>query len=179
LRLGVILLLRLIPRPSSPTNTSNSDQVISTTANTFSLERTPLPPDGIVSFFPQKIGIYERQELNSLTLDAYNETRGGAKYTTPNGEEITLSAWQPSQSIDDVWQSNFLSLVAGDLRGQVDSHRDSRFPFRYGQIVSKDFFYYEFKWINNGWVIAASTGTATTKEINVEALIGFVNAYPY
>lgn len=178
--LGVILLFVFIPNLLFPTNASNSDQAISTTANKFSLERTPLPSDGAaVSFIPEKIGTYERQELNSLTPDARNEIIGGATDTTSDGQEITLSVWQPSSDIDNVWQTNFLSLVAGDLGGQVDLHRDSRFPFRYGQIISKGFFYYEFKWINNGWVIAVSTGTASTKEINIEAFIEFVNAYPY
>jgi hypothetical protein len=176
----VILAFILIGALLFSANTSKPDSSIAITASKFNVDRMLLSSDAnAVNFFLKKIGTAERQELYPVTMNNLKEPTGGAKYVTADGQEIMLSVWQPSQNMDGIWQFHFTSLVAGDLGGEVDLHRESLFPFRYGQIVGKGFFYYEFKWINTGWVITASTGKASSDEIRVEPLIDFVNAYPY
>jgi hypothetical protein len=154
---------------------------VSDIARQFSRERKRLPDNPSSSvLFPEQIGIFKLQEIVPLTLDRRKHLYGGATYKDPSGEAISLSVWQPTGwGFSMIWNPNFLTLSCGDLGGQVEARREGDFPYRYGRCIGWGFSYHEFKWSNNGWVISASIGGATSMRPNVQRLVSFVNTYPH
>jgi hypothetical protein len=154
---------------------------VSDIARQFSRERKLLSDNPSASvLFPPQIGAFKLQETVPLTLDTRKHLYGGATYKDFSGEAISLSVWQPTGwGFSMIWDPNFLTLSCGDLGGKVEAHRERDFPYRYGRCIGWGFSYHEFKWSNNGWVISASIGGASSIRPNIQKLVSFVNTYPH
>src|SRR5258706_10500705 len=121
----------------------------------FNLNRKMAPQDR-QGLLPDHVGDFQRQSISPISGEA-----GSAMYADVDNKPITLAIRSVSNP----------SAELGALDGSFVLHTDAKFPFGYSTNTPSG---QTFIWINGPWLIQASTTEATA-----DALLQFVNAYPF
>jgi hypothetical protein len=152
----------------------------------------------------QRAGDFERAALTVDTLEAQGGGRHGAAiYRDFEGKAIQFEArlvgeGKAEAEIDTESRANAPTDITGipslealfadfgaragvsgvnpsDLSGvAIRLFPEARYPYGFGVYSSPTYTYFEFIWLNNGWVLRAST-----REAGSESLLRFVNGYMY
>jgi hypothetical protein len=135
-----------------------------------------------------------RHELSDLTrislavdtLDNQTGSRHGtAAYRDADGKQIDIEVLRPASNdpreldIEQIFagfgqRAGSLGNTSASSATIIRLHPESKIPYGYGVYSDPAYTYYEFTWVNNGWVFRAST-----REAGSESLLRFVNGYPY
>lgn len=143
----------------------------------FNLNRQPIPANaGDSVLFAAMPEDYQATISQYIAPDAPNQAMGSATYS--NGTNtVNLSV----RALRDFELQDFLSGKVEDLSKQCDPstssvtfHPGQPTPFRYSKcpLNNPGGLVYQFAWVNGSWYLQASGP-------DVEALLHFVNLYPY
>ena len=141
----------------------------------FDQRRDPLPADVTgPRLLVEKAGDFDRIDFEPLAPDAQGIQRGHASYKELGESEIELTVQQidPQRGLEEL--STVQKTFENDTNvSRLVTHSDAQTPYLYAVYAADGRATYEFVWINNGWLMRASTNQA-----DAEALVRFANAYP-
>ncbi|HRE47756.1 MAG TPA: hypothetical protein PLD47_08525 [Aggregatilineales bacterium] len=127
----------------------------------------------------ERAGDYLRQSLRIDTLDTVGVGRhGAAVYHDFEGKAISLEvvlAGETPPTLRAAFEG-FAERAGGASTANtvIRLHPDGRIPYGYGVYAAANYTYYEFTWLNGGWIIRVST-----REAGSESLLRFANGYVY
>ena len=136
----------------------------------FNLNRQPIPASANGElFFPNPPSGFTRTNLQPMAPDGAGRASGSAVYNS-NGHPVELLL-RSVQGLDPQRVLNSADQLATctHAASAITMHLDAKTPYRYSVCPGNQF---EFTWINGNWLLRASSD-------DVEALLHFVNAYPY
>jgi len=148
--------------------------------NRFNLNRQPIPANARDSVLFGPIGEdYQAQISQHITPDTGDQAMGSATYDNGTDKvELFARALTASETKDfQNGSSQFQTSECNPSTSSVVFHSGPPTPFRYTKCHSNNSnnsnsTIYEFEWLNGNWYLRAS-------ESDVEALLHFVNLYPY
>jgi hypothetical protein len=136
----------------------------------FNLNRQPIPADANQAlFFPNPPSGFTRASLQPMAADNTGRASGSAVYNS-NDHPVELLV-RSIQGLDPqrVLNSSDQLDACTHTASNITVHPDAKTPYRYSTCPGNQF---EFTWINGNWLLRASSE-------DVEALLRFVNAYPF